>query len=77
MKTVVIGTFDAKTHLSEYLDKVAEGQSFVISKRGRPIAELRPLTVKEQHPQFGSDKGRVSIKSTFDDDIPEMSEYQK
>jgi prevent-host-death family protein len=77
MKPIVIGAFEAKTHLSEYLDKVAEGQTYVISKRGHPIAELKPLTVKEQRPQFGCDKGRIVIKSNFNEDLPDMSEYQK
>jgi prevent-host-death family protein len=36
-----IGAFDAKTHLSEYLERVAGGERFVITKRGRPVAELR------------------------------------
>lgn len=38
----VVGTFDAKTHLSELLERVAEGESFVITRRGQPIAHLVP-----------------------------------
>ena len=45
MKT--IGSFEAKTHLSKLLDKVAKGESFLITKRGRPVASLSPAeTVK-------------------------------
>jgi len=40
MKT--IGTFDAKTHLSDLLDQVARGETFVITKRGKPVATLAP-----------------------------------
>ena len=40
----VIGTFDAKTHLSELLERVAEGESFVNTRRGLPIARLVPAT---------------------------------
>jgi prevent-host-death family protein len=38
----VIGAFDAKTHLSELLQRVADGESFVITRRGSPIARLVP-----------------------------------
>lgn len=37
-----IGAFDAKTHLSEYLERAFRGESFTITRRGEPIAELGP-----------------------------------
>lgn len=42
MKT--IGAFNAKIHLSELLDQVAKGESFRITKRGKPMADLSPVT---------------------------------
>jgi prevent-host-death family protein len=39
----VIGAFEAKTHLSDLLDKVGKGESFLITKRGKPVASLSPL----------------------------------
>jgi prevent-host-death family protein len=42
--STVVGTFDAKTHLSELLERVADGESFVITRRGQPIARLVPAT---------------------------------
>lgn len=38
----VIGALDAKTKLSELLDRAARGESFQITKHGRPIARLIP-----------------------------------
>ena len=38
-----IGAYDAKTHLPEILRKVQAGGSFVITQRGRPIADLSPI----------------------------------
>ena len=38
-----IGAYEAKTHLSELLDRVAKGERFVITKHGRPVAELVPV----------------------------------
>lgn len=37
-----IGAFDAKTHLSELLERVSRGESFVITRRGVPVARLTP-----------------------------------
>ena len=38
-----IGSFDAKTHLSAYLERVERGETFMITRRGKPSAELRPV----------------------------------
>ncbi|MEE8366991.1 MAG: type II toxin-antitoxin system prevent-host-death family antitoxin [Thermoanaerobaculia bacterium] len=37
-----IGAFDAKTRLSELLSRAAQGESFLITKHGRPVARLIP-----------------------------------
>lgn len=37
-----VGSFEAKTHWSSLLEKVALGQEVVITKRGKPIARLIP-----------------------------------
>ncbi len=39
MKTV--NTHEAKTHLSRILEEVEHGEVYIISRNGRPIAELR------------------------------------
>jgi antitoxin (DNA-binding transcriptional repressor) of toxin-antitoxin stability system len=38
-----VGAFEAKTHLSELLAAVEGGAHFVITRRGRAVAELRPV----------------------------------
>jgi prevent-host-death family protein len=37
-----IGTFEAKTHLTRLLDRVAKGERILITNRGRPVAMLVP-----------------------------------
>lgn len=39
----IINVQDAKTRLSELLRRVEAGESVVIARAGRPIAELRPV----------------------------------
>jgi prevent-host-death family protein len=77
MNPKTIGAFDAKSHLSELLEQVRKGQVYRISKRGRPIAELRPLSETGRRPRFGSDKGKVMIADDFDEPLPEMEPYTR
>jgi antitoxin (DNA-binding transcriptional repressor) of toxin-antitoxin stability system len=37
-----VGTFHAKTHLSQLLERVAKGEEITITKHDRPIARLVP-----------------------------------
>lgn len=42
MKATAVGSFEAKTHLSQLLDRVEQGESIDITRRGRPVALLVP-----------------------------------
>ena len=37
-----IGVYDAKTQLPKLLERVSRGERFVITKHGRPVAQLVP-----------------------------------
>lgn len=39
-----VGAFEAKTHLSSLLDRVAGGEEFTITRHGKPVARLVPAT---------------------------------
>lgn len=39
-----VGAYEAKTRLSELLERVRNGERFVITKHGLPVAELVPAT---------------------------------
>lgn len=45
MKTM--GAFAAKTHFSEMLLKVVNGEKFIITKHGKKVALLLPITQEE------------------------------
>ncbi len=77
MDVTEIGAFEAKTRLSELLDRVARGEVYRITKRGKPVAELRPVTSGERRPRFGSDRGRVVIGDDFDAPVPDMAAYTR
>jgi prevent-host-death family protein len=71
-----IGAFEAKTRLSELLEKVARGHVYRITKRGRPVAELRPVSDTATRPTFGADRGRVVMRDDFDEPLDDMKAYR-
>lgn len=36
-----VSTHEAKTHLSRILDEVSRGEVYIITRNGKPVAELR------------------------------------
>ena len=38
-----VGAYEAKTHLSELLEKVEAGEEIIITKHGTPVAKLVPV----------------------------------
>jgi prevent-host-death family protein len=38
-----VGSFEAKTHLSELLAAVEAGETVTITRRGKPVAQLVPV----------------------------------
>jgi prevent-host-death family protein len=63
-----VGAFEAKTHLSELLDRVERGEKITITRHGVPAAMLVPVTEtkpKLTHEEIveGMRELRKSIKS--------------
>ena len=38
-----IGAYEAKTKFSELIARAEKGESFVVTKNGRPVAEIKPM----------------------------------
>ncbi|HEX3882343.1 MAG TPA: type II toxin-antitoxin system prevent-host-death family antitoxin [Stellaceae bacterium] len=45
---ITVGAFQAKTHLSSLLDRVAGGEEVTITKHGKPIARLISVEKADQ-----------------------------
>jgi prevent-host-death family protein len=39
-----VGAFEAKTHFSELLDRAERGEEILITKRGKAVARLMPIS---------------------------------
>jgi len=67
-----VNIHEAKTHLSKYLEKVERGETVILCRRNRPIAELRPLPKQRTKPRpIGLAKGEFEIPPEFFDPLPD------
>ena len=64
----VFNVHDAKTHLSQLLERVAAGEEIIIAKSGRPVAKLVRLATEPRRP--GRLEGRIRLGSNFDEPLP-------
>jgi len=46
---------DAKNHLPKLIDRALQGEEVVITRRGKPVVELRPAAPRPK-PPIGSDE---------------------
>lgn len=70
-----VGAFEAKTHLSQLLDEVEAGEKIVITRHGKPVAELVP-TVGKKRARFGCAKGEgFYMAPDFDAPLEEFKDY--
>ena len=68
-----VNLYEAKSHLSQLVDRAAEGEEIVIAKAGKPMARLVPLGNRK--PRRSQAFGRNLMKVTqvvpdFYDDLP-------
>lgn len=58
-----INVHEAKTRLSELLDRVERGETVVIARRNKPVAELRPIAAgrRGKRRPLGLAKGKIRI----------------
>ncbi len=65
--TDIVNIHAAKTHLSQLLKRVSQGEEIVIARAGVPLARLVPIPNKRQARIPGLDRDKVSIADDFDE----------
>lgn len=43
-----IGVYEAKTHLARLLERVRKGERFVITRHGKPVAQLTAVAERDE-----------------------------
>lgn len=71
--TESVNVYEAKTHLSQLLDRAAAGEEILIARAGRPVARLMPLAARAGRREPGAWRGRVTMREDFDELPAEIS----
>lgn len=68
---IKLNVHEAKTHLSRYLERLAQGESILLCKRNVPIAEIRPIPPERKAKRpVGLAKGKLKIPPEFFKPLP-------
>jgi len=65
-----VNIYEAKTKLSELVERAAAGEEIVIAKAGKPRARLMPLARAKRARRPGGWRGKVWIAEDFDAPLP-------
>lgn len=65
-----VNLYEAKTHLSQLVERAARGEEIVIAKAGKPKAKLVPVAEAEKPREPGNLLGITFIAEDFDDPLP-------
>jgi prevent-host-death family protein len=66
----VVDLYEAKTHLSQLVERAAAGEEIIVAKSGRPVARLMPLPAPRTPRTPGALKGQIHVAVDFDDPLP-------
>ena len=66
-----ISTAEARNRFTELLRFVEDGEPVVITRHGRPVAQLAPPPVERRKVRFDGMKGRIRLLPGWDDPITE------
>ena len=65
-----VNIYDAKTRLSQLVDRAEAGEEIIIARGGRPAARLVPFRGKDVKRKPGRMRGHIRIASDFDAPLP-------
>ena len=63
-----VNIHEAKTHLSQLVEKASKGESFIIARAGKPLVKVTALDSPStnQIRRFGFLAGEISVPEDFD-----------
>jgi prevent-host-death family protein len=66
-----INLYEAKTNLSQLVERAAAGEEIIIAKAGRPLARLVPMNKRRGPRPLGMFKGEIAVHDDFDAPLPD------
>lgn len=71
MAEVVYNLYEAKSSLSQLVDRASSGEEIIIAKAGKPMAKLVPFPRSREPRKPGGWEGKVVISDDFDAPLPD------
>jgi prevent-host-death family protein len=65
-----VNIYDAKTRLSQLVDRAASGEDVVVCRNGKPLVRITRLEASKRQVKFGVLKGKLTIPADFDAPLP-------
>ena len=65
---------DAKARFSEIVEKVTNGEEFVVTRMGKPVVRITGFVAHGKPRKLGDFAGRIRISEDFDDWPPDLQE---
>ena len=73
METVVTLS-DAKARFSEIVEKVINGDEFVVTRMGKPVARIKRVATNAEPRKLGDLAGQIRMSEDFDDWPPDLQD---
>lgn len=65
-----LNIYEAKTNFSKLVELASQGETFIIAKSGKALAQLVPLSSSTSKPfQFGTLLGAIKTSDDFDEPL--------
>ncbi|MDR1214343.1 MAG: type II toxin-antitoxin system Phd/YefM family antitoxin [Propionibacteriaceae bacterium] len=62
-----VNVYEAKSSFSRLLSRAEAGETLVLARNGKPVAQLGPIVVRPRPVVFGDLRGRVRLPDDFDE----------
>ncbi|MEA2240233.1 MAG: hypothetical protein QOC81_4957 [Thermoanaerobaculia bacterium] len=66
-----VNIYDAKTRLSQLVDRASRGEDVIIARAGRPLARLVAFRPKQAVRKPGRMRGAIRVGRDFDVPLPD------
>jgi len=70
-----VSVYEAKSKLSQMINKALEGEEVVITRNGKDTVKLVRVNGKEKSNWIGMWNGQIQIPDSFFDPLEEFDEY--
>lgn len=76
MAKTLVNVHEAKTHLSQLIERARQGEEITIAKAGTPQVKLVPISGGDKKEiKLGTFKGKITISPDFDEPLSELEPY--